>query len=90
MVWRTYGDCPNYLALSGHKGAVLDLHWSRDSQIIFSASADALLATWDVSTGARIRRYIGHNDVVNALDVARRGPELMVSGSDDGSVGVCY
>lgn len=89
VVWRTYGDCPNYLALPGHKGAVLDLHWSRDSQIIFSASADTLLATWDVSTGGRIRRYVGHEDVVNAMDVTRRGPELMVSGSDDGSIGVC-
>ncbi|KAG0138123.1 WD40-repeat-containing domain protein [Tuber indicum] len=88
LVWRTYGDCPNYLALPGHKGAVLDLHWSRDSQIIFSASADTLLATWDVSTGGRIRRYVGHEDVVNAMDVTRRGPELMASGSDDGSIGI--
>lgn len=90
MVWKTYGDCPNYLALSGHKGAVLDLQWSRDSAIIFSASTDAMLASWDVDSGARIRRYVGHEDVVNALDVTRRGPELMVSASDDGTIGVCF
>lgn len=88
MVWKTYGDCPNYLQLSGHKGAVSDLQWSRDSAIIFSASTDALLASWDVDSGARIRRYVGHDDVVNALDVTRRGPELMVSASDDGTIGV--
>lgn len=90
MVWKTYGDCPNYLQLSGHKGAVLDLQWSRDSAIIFSASTDALLASWDVDSGVRIRRYVGHDDVVNALDVTRRGPELIVSASDDGTIGVCF
>lgn len=88
MVWRTYGECENFLELRGHKGAVLDLDWSRDSQIIFSASADALLSSWDVETGERIRRYVGHDDIVNTLDVSRRGPEVVVSGSDDGTIGV--
>jgi hypothetical protein len=89
VVWKTYGDCPNYLSLTGHKGPVLDLQWSRDSAIIFSASTDAMLASWDVENGQRIRRYVGHEDIVNALDVTRRGPELIVSASDDGTIGVC-
>jgi Prp8 binding protein len=89
VLWNTYGNCANYLELNGHKGAILDLHWSRDSRIVFSASADSLLASWDAENGARIRRYVGHGDIINAFDVARRGPEVMVSGSDDGTVGVC-
>lgn len=88
MLWKTYGDCANYLELNGHKGAILDLHWSRDSRIVFSASADTLLAAWDVEGGTRVRRYVGHEDVINVVDVARRGPEVMISGSDDGTIGV--
>ncbi|KAL9610759.1 MAG: hypothetical protein Q9167_004542 [Letrouitia subvulpina] len=86
MLWRTYGQCENYGVLTGHKGAVLDLHWSRDSQVIFSASADMTLASWDLETGLRIRRHEGHEEVVNCLDVSKRGGELLVSGSDDGYI----
>lgn len=88
MLWRTYGDCANYLELNGHKGAILDLQWSRDSRVIFSASADAMLASWDVEAGVRVRRYVGHEDVVNAIDLSRRAAELIISGSDDGTIGV--
>ncbi|KAI5859123.1 WD40-repeat-containing domain protein [Tricharina praecox] len=88
LLWKTYGDCANYLELNGHKGAILDLHWSRDSRIVFSASADTLLASWDIEGGIRVRRYVGHEDVINVMDVARRGPEVMISGSDDGTIGI--
>ncbi|OJD12652.1 hypothetical protein AJ78_06791 [Emergomyces pasteurianus Ep9510] len=88
MLWRTYGQCENYGVITGHKGAVLDLHWSRDSKIIFSASADMTIASWDVESGQRIRRHVGHDEIINCLDVSRRGQELLVSGSDDGCVGI--
>jgi Prp8 binding protein len=67
---------------------VLDLHWSRDSRAIFSASADMMLASWDAETQARVRRHTGHEEVINSMDVSRRGEELLVSGSDDGYIGV--
>lgn len=88
VLWRTYGQCENYGILSGHKGAVLDLHWSRDSRVIFSASADMMLASWDLETGQRIRRHMGHEEVINCMDVSKRGEEMLVSGSDDGYIGV--
>jgi len=88
MLWRTYGQCENYGVLTGHKGAILDLHWSRDSRVIFSASADMTIASWDLETGLRIRRHIGHEEVINCLDVSRRGEEMLVSGSDDGYIGI--
>ncbi|OJD35851.1 u5 snrnp complex [Diplodia corticola] len=88
LLWRTYGQCENYGILSGHKGAVLDLHWSRDSRIIYSASADMMLASWDVETGQRIRRHTGHEEVINCMDVSKRGEELLLSGSDDGYIGI--
>ncbi|RDA95596.1 hypothetical protein CP533_1172 [Ophiocordyceps camponoti-saundersi (nom. inval.)] len=88
MLWRTYGECENYGLLNGHKGAILDLQWSRDSGTLFSASADTHLASWDVELGTRVRRYVGHEEVVNAVDVSRRGAEKLVSGSDDSTIGV--
>ncbi|KIH86881.1 Prp8 binding protein [Sporothrix brasiliensis 5110] len=88
LLWRTYGDCENYGVLTGHRSAVLDLQWSRDADILFSASADTHLASWDLTTGARIRRYVGHEEAVNALDISKRGEEILYSGSDDGSLGI--
>ena len=88
MLWRTYGSCENYGQLTGHKGAILDLHWSRDSNFLFSASADTTLASWDLETGLRIRRHEGHEEIVNCLTASPRGEELLVSGSDDGCVGI--
>ncbi|KAI4102372.1 MAG: hypothetical protein L6R37_004452 [Teloschistes peruensis] len=86
MLWRTYGQCDNFGILTGHRGAVLDLQWSRDSRILFSASADTTVASWDLETGLRIRRHEGHEEVINCLDVSRRGEEILVSGSDDGYI----
>ena len=88
VLWRTYGQCENYGILSGHKGAIMDLHWSRDSRVIFSASADMMLASWDVDTGTRMRRHPGHEEVINTMDLSKRGEEVLVSGSDDGYIGV--
>lgn len=88
MLWRTYGQCDNYGILSGHKGAILDLRWSRDSRVVFSASADMTIASWDLETGLRIRRHEGHEEIINCLGVSRRGEEVLVSGSDDGSIGI--
>lgn len=88
MLWRVYGDCENYGILTGHKGAILDLQWSRDSRVIFSASADTHLASWDLESGQRIRRHVGHEEVVNTMDVSKRGEEVLFSGSDDGYIGI--
>ncbi|KAK3682917.1 WD40-repeat-containing domain protein [Podospora appendiculata] len=88
MLWRTFGDCQNYGVLTGHKGAILDLQWSRDSEILFSASADTHLASWDLTSGTRIRRYVGHEEIVNSMDISKRGEEILVSGSDDGTIGI--
>lgn len=88
VLWHTYGQCDNYGILNGHKGAVLDLQWSRDSRVVFSASADMMIASWDLETGLRIRRHLGHEEIINALDVSRRGEELLASGSDDGHIGL--
>jgi Prp8 binding protein len=88
VLWNTYGQCENYGQLTGHKGAILDLQWARDSRALFSASADMTLGSWDVETGTRVRRHVGHEEIINCLDISKRGQELLVSGSDDGCIGI--
>ena len=46
------------------------------------------IASWDLETGLRLRRHTGHEEVINCLDISRRGQEMLVSGSDDGSIGI--
>ncbi|KAF3924335.1 Jouberin [Orbilia brochopaga] len=88
LLWNTYGECQNYGQINGHKGAILDLQWARDGRSIYTATTDSLVADWDVETGQRIRRHTGHEDIVNTIDVSRRGLEVIISGSDDGTIGV--
>ena len=88
VLWKTYGQCENYGVMTGHKQAILDLRWSRDSEVIFSASADMTVASWNLETGLRLRKHVGHEEVINCLDVSKRGQELLLSGSDDGYIGI--
>jgi Prp8 binding protein len=46
------------------------------------------LASWDIESGQRIRRYIGHEEVINSVEISKRGQEMLVSASDDGTMGI--
>ena len=88
MLWRTSGDCFNYDVLKGHGNAVLDVDWSWDGSLLFSASTDKYAAAWDATTGQRVKKLRGHTAVVNSISASTRGPHLAVSGSDDTTVRV--
>lgn len=88
LLWNATGECNNHSVLVGHKSAVLDLQWSRDSGVIYSASADLHIASWDVESRERIRRHVGHEEVINSIDISKRGEEFIVSASDDGYIGI--
>lgn len=83
FLWRTSEECQNYMVLRGHKNAVLDLHWMTDGSQILSASPDCTLRVWDATTGKQVKRMAEHQSFVNSCCPARRGPPLVVSGSDD-------
>lgn len=84
LLWSATGNCANFNVLSGHKNAVLDCKFAADSEHIVTASADKNLAWWDANTGSRVKRFMGHEGIVNAVDTVRSGPApLVVSGSDD-------
>ncbi|XP_032900883.1 U5 small nuclear ribonucleoprotein 40 kDa protein [Amblyraja radiata] len=86
LFWNVYGDCDNYATLKGHSGAVMELHYNTDGSMLFSASTDKTVAVWDSETGERIKRLKGHTSFVNSCYPARRGPQLVCTGSDDGTV----
>ncbi|KAI9486792.1 MAG: U5 small nuclear ribonucleoprotein 40 kDa protein [Benjaminiella poitrasii] len=86
LLWNTYGEMKNYGILKGHTNAVMEIHWSRDSSQIFSCSADKTVNIFDTKTGERVRRWRGHTGIVNSCQTTRRGPELVVSASDDCTV----
>ncbi|EPY87327.1 u5 small nuclear ribonucleoprotein-like protein [Camelus ferus] len=57
-----------------------------DPNMLFSASTDKTVAVWDSETGERVKRLKGHTSFVNSCYPARRGPQLVCTGSDDGTV----
>jgi Prp8 binding protein len=84
LIWNASGACENFNILEkGHKNAILDVKWNCDSDFIVTASADKNLAWWDASTGSRIKRFQGHEGIVNAVDTLVSSPKLLVSSSDD-------
>ncbi|GAB6030114.1 U5 small nuclear ribonucleoprotein [Chamberlinius hualienensis] len=86
FLWNVYGECENYALLSGHTGAIVDLNFNTDGSMIVTASVDKTIGIWDSETGQRIRKLKGHTTFVNSCHPARRGPQMIASGSDDGSV----
>ncbi|XP_075237742.1 U5 small nuclear ribonucleoprotein 40 kDa protein [Lycorma delicatula] len=88
FIWTTYGECVNISAMTGHSGAILELHFSTDGGTIFTCSTDHTVAMWDLETCQRIKKLKGHNSFVNTCHPARRGPQLIASGSDDCTIKV--
>jgi Prp8 binding protein len=64
-------DYANYNVLEGHKNAILDIKFNMTNDNIVTASADKTLGWYDALTGTRVKRFSGHDGVVNAVDVPR-------------------
>ena len=71
LLWKASGNCENIAILVGHKNAILDVTFTTDSDKIITASADYNLGVYDSYTGERIKRFMGHKGIVNAVDVCR-------------------
>ena len=85
-IWNVYGECENISLMAGHTGAIMELHFSTDGNTLFTASTDNTLGMWDIETGIRVKKLKGHTTFVNSCHPARRGPQLVCSGSDDCSI----
>ncbi|XP_024540287.1 U5 small nuclear ribonucleoprotein 40 kDa protein-like [Selaginella moellendorffii] len=85
FLWRVTGPCENFMVLKGHRNGVLDVHWMLDGGQIVSASPDKTVRAWDADTGRQIKKMAEHSSFVNACCPVKKGPPLLVSGSDDGT-----
>lgn len=72
--------------MTGHTGAVMEIHFSPDGSNLYTCSTDHTVGIWDFGTCQRIRKLKGHSTFVNSVNGARRGPQLLVSGSDDNTI----
>lgn len=89
FLWRTWGECENFATLTGHKNAILELHWSNDGERIISASPDKTVRAWDLAKGVQVKKMNEHSDAVNSCAYMRRGSNpLVVSGGDDRQIKV--
>ncbi|CAF0704692.1 unnamed protein product [Brachionus calyciflorus] len=86
FLWNVYGECENWACLGGHNGAITDLKFLKDGSEIVTCATDKNIFIWDVQTLERIKRFKGHKDFVNSVDVCRKSPQLFCSGADDNTV----
>lgn len=59
VIWNVYGECENIGTMTGHTGAIMELHFSTDGNDIFTCSTDCSLGMWDLETGKRVKKFKG-------------------------------
>ncbi|GBE61527.1 u5 snRNP-specific 40 kDa protein, putative [Babesia ovata] len=57
FLFEVYGECRNIGVLSGHKNAILELHWSANGENLYCCSADHCASLWDVEYQKRLIKY---------------------------------
>jgi small GTP-binding protein len=71
-------------SLSGHAKAVNEIVWSRDGQMLASASDDATIHLWDTHSG-ELRRAVETSVPITSLAWSPKG-DLIAGGYDDGRI----
>ncbi|XP_015879303.2 uncharacterized protein LOC107415477 [Ziziphus jujuba] len=68
-----------------HHNAVFDLCWIKEDTRILSASGDQTIKVWDVEKRKCTEMLMGHTGSVKSMSPHPANPEIIVSGSRDGS-----
>ncbi|GJM96294.1 hypothetical protein PR202_ga13116 [Eleusine coracana subsp. coracana] len=68
-----------------HNNAIFDVCWIKDGSQILTASGDQTVKIWSVGNRKCIGVLSGHTGSVKSLSCHSSNPELIVSGSRDGS-----
>ncbi|XP_050383595.1 uncharacterized protein LOC126800295 [Argentina anserina] len=68
-----------------HQNAVFDICWIKDDSQIVTASGDQTVKVWDIQEKKCTAVLIGHTGSVKSLSPHPTNPEIIVSGSRDGS-----
>ncbi len=69
------------LSLRGHRAFITNVHWSRDSKVVYSSSSDGTLRAWDSSTGTS-KLLVDGKVPVRGFAVARDGRLVAQVGED--------
>lgn len=77
-----YGSLWLQRTITGHTAAVNDVVFSRDNQIIATASTDKTVKLWNANTGALLRTLAPHWAAVNSVAFSPNG-KLVASGCWD-------
>ncbi|KAJ7277452.1 hypothetical protein C8J57DRAFT_1581954 [Mycena rebaudengoi] len=64
QIWNTL-EQPTIPLLSGHRGIVHDVAFSRSQDKVASSSADSTIRLWNARTGAHINTLLGHGSGIN-------------------------
>lgn len=80
------GTYSKTMVMKGHKGAVMEAHFSKDGSDVYSCSTDGTLGIWDSSKGFRKAVLEGHTAGVNSVQAARTSYPVLCSGSNDGII----
>jgi len=59
VFWKVYGECENVGMMTGHTGAVTEMHFTTDGCHLFTSSTDYTLGLWDFEGGVRIKKLKG-------------------------------
>jgi len=87
LIWDIFdSQCKNTISFKGHSGSILEVSWSRDSATLYSCSADKTFSSWDITEGIRIKKYRGHEGIVNSIDASQTGSDIAVTAGDDFAV----
>lgn len=84
-----FGDC--HKALFGHEDSIMQISFiphpvnSDEKHIMFSASKDKVIKSWDADKFEQIQKIKGHHGEIWAMTVSRTG-DFLVSASHDKSI----
>ncbi|AES74373.1 putative transcription factor WD40-like family [Medicago truncatula] len=70
---------------SSHNNAVFDVNWIKDDTQILTASGDQTVKVWDVQEKKCLGVLTGHTGSVKSISSHPTNPDILVSGSRDGS-----
>jgi WD40 repeat protein len=74
----------NIAVLRGHQEEVKSARFSRDGNLVVTASQDGKARIWDVASGQAVVALIGHKDQVNSAQFSPDG-QLVLTASQDGT-----
>ncbi|HIK36528.1 MAG: WD40 repeat domain-containing protein [Geminocystis sp.] len=77
-----------FLELNAHHGQVMDLSWSPDSQLLYSAGTDGLIKIWYPASGEELGHLkINDSNRIFCLSLSKDG-RMLAAGGVDGTVKV--